>query len=182
MSQLPRSQGKEWPFPRLWLALYDLRRNTFSQETIQGYSESIFLLACSSNFADLRICNTCSIFLYRELLAPDGKLLEEGDILKRPLYADTLTKIGQSGSIYFYNSSFTEEMLADLKEYNSILTIEDFLGYTALEKEAIVSEFAGLKVLGVPPPSSGAVLALILNILEGNDCVVWYTVKLRDCS
>ena len=94
--------------------------------------------------------------------------MEEGEILKRPLYADTLTKVGQSGSIYFYNSSFTEEMLADLREYDSIFTIEDFLSYAAIEKEAVVSDFSGLKVLGVPPPASGAVLALILNILEGN--------------
>ena len=104
----------------------------------------------------------------------------EGDILKRPLYADTLTKIGQSGSNFFYNSSFTEEMLADLEEYDSILTIEDFLGYAAIEKEAIVSNFANLKVLGVPPPSSGVVLALMMNILEGDELCICMHRKTRE--
>ena len=60
-----------------------------------------------------------------------------------------------------------KSMVQELKAVGAILEEEDFLGYNATEREPIESEFNGLRVIGVPPPSSGAVLALILNILEG---------------
>ena len=60
-----------------------------------------------------------------------------------------------------------KSMVQELKAVGAILEEEDFLGYNATEREPVESEFDGLRVIGVPPPSSGAVLALILNILEG---------------
>lgn len=106
----------------------------------------------------------------RELLAPNGTLLKEGDILKRPLYAETLRMVAQHGADYFYNNlTFTSPMVDELQEYyQSIVTVDDFANYTALVKDPVVSNFSGdLTVFGVPPPSSGAVLALALNILKG---------------
>ncbi len=107
---------------------------------------------------------------HRELLAPNNTLLKEGDILRRPLYADTLRKVGQYGADYFYNNlTFIPDMVKELQdEYGSIATVEDFANYSAKSSDPIVSNFSGgMSVLGVPPPSSGAVLALTLNILAG---------------
>ena len=47
------------------------------------------------------------------------------------------------------------------------MTVEDLQNYTAIEREVVTSQFANLEVIGVPPPASGAVLGLILNILDG---------------
>lgn len=106
--------------------------------------------------------------LCRELLAPGGKLLKKGDRITRHQYAQTLRSIGEKGADFFYNSSFTEELVRELREgYNSVMTVEDLHNYTAIEREVVTSQFADFEVVGVPPPSSGAVLGLILNILNG---------------
>ena len=106
--------------------------------------------------------------LCRELLAPDGKLLKKGDRITRHQYAQTLRSIGEKGADFFYNSNFTEELVRELREgYNSVMTMEDLQNYTAIEREVVTSQFADLEVIGVPPPASGAVLGLILNILDG---------------
>lgn len=103
----------------------------------------------------------------RAILAPNGVLLKEGDTLKNEKLADTLHAIGQNGADYFYNSSFTDMMLEDLEDYDSLLTLEDFHNYTAVERDVTVSEFRGFRVYGVPAPAGGPVLGLILNILDG---------------
>lgn len=59
------------------------------------------------------------------------------------------------------------KMVEELQAAGAIIEEEDFLNYTAIERLPVESEFDGLRVFGVPPPSSGAVLALILNILKG---------------
>ena len=59
-------------------------------------------------------------------------------------------------------------MVSELqRDYNSVVTVEDFQNYTAIEREVVTSHFDDLEVIGVPPPASGAVLGLILNILDG---------------
>lgn len=106
--------------------------------------------------------------LNSDLLAPNGDLLEEGDTLRRHLYADTLQQIAEHGADYFYDSDFTESMVEELREdYNSIITAEDIRNYTPLERRVTKAGYRGLDVMGVAPPGSGAVLALILNILDG---------------
>ena len=86
----------------------------------------------------------------------------------RPKYAQTLRDIGEKGADYFYHSDFTESMVSELQNnYNSVVTVEDFQNYTAIEREVVTSQFDDLEVIGIPPPASGAVLGLILNILDG---------------
>lgn len=60
-----------------------------------------------------------------------------------------------------------KKMVEELQAAGAIIEEEDFLNYTAIERRPVESEFNGLRFFGTPPPSSGAVLALILNILEG---------------
>ena len=104
----------------------------------------------------------------RELLAPNGVWLKEGDTIFRKKYAQTLRDIGASGNAsYFYEGPFMEQMVKELKENGAILEEEDFLNYTAIQRDPIESKFANLRVLGGPPPLNGAALALILNILQG---------------
>jgi gamma-glutamyltranspeptidase/glutathione hydrolase/leukotriene-C4 hydrolase len=106
----------------------------------------------------------------KQLLAPEGVWLKEGDTIYRKKYAQTLRDIGASGNAsYFYDGQFMKRMVEELKENGAILEEEDFLNYTAMEREPVESEFDGLRIIGVPPPASGAVLALILNILQGYD-------------
>ena len=45
-----------------------------------------------------------------------------------------------------------EQMVKELKENGAILEEEDFLNYTAIQRDPVESMFANLTVLGVPPP------------------------------
>ena len=116
---------------------------------------------------------------FSELLTTDKcKLLKEGDILRRPLYADTLQMISTEGADYFYKGNFAREMVEELKEtYGCIITEEDLSEYKALQRNVTVANYKGMDVLGISPPSSGAVLGLILNILDGkkyNPLLNWF--------
>ena len=49
--------------------------------------------------------------------------------------------------------------------------MEDFLNYTTVVRDVIRARYKGLEMLGMPPPSAGgAVLGLILNILD-SECI-----------
>ena len=53
------------------------------------------------------------------------------------------------------------------RDWNSIITMEDFLNYTTVVRDVVRARYKGLEMLGMPPPSAGgAVLGLILNILD----------------
>ena len=113
------------------------------------------------------ISNTFNLS-HRELLAPQGKYLEEGDTIYRRNYSKTLRAIGESGNAsYFYHGPFMEQMVRELQGAGAPIQEEDFLNYAAIEREPVETTYDGLKVIGAPPPASGAVLALILNILQG---------------
>ncbi len=104
-----------------------------------------------------------------ELLAPNGKLLGVNDTLKRPQYANTLEMIAWNGASWFYDSEFMKVMVRELQEYRGILTEEDFKGYTAVKRKVTKSYYGGLKLHSISAPSSGAVLGLILNILDSKE-------------
>ena len=119
----------------------------------------------------MRKCATFKTYLCssaRELLAPDGVWLKEGDTIYRKKYAETLRKIGESGNAsYFYEGEFMQQMVQELKEAGAIIEEEDFLNYTAIEREPVESYYDDLRVIGTSAPSGGAVLSLMLNILQG---------------
>ena len=72
-------------------------------------------------------------------------------------------------------------MVTELQQdYGSILTEKDFHNYTAEVRDVLSSQFSGLQVLGASPPSSGAVVALVLNILEGTHCLAPTLVLVHD--
>lgn len=75
--------------------------------------------------------------------------------------------IAEKGADYFYDSSFTDNMISELQEHGSILTRDDFTNYEAIEREVTRSEYKGYKVFGVSSPAGGPVLGLILNIMNG---------------
>lgn len=61
-------------------------------------------------------------------------------------------------------------------DYGCLLSVEDFKNYTVNVKNATISKYGDLRVHGVPPPASGTVLALMLNILSGT-CIFFVRIK-----
>ena len=74
----------------------------------------------------------------------------------------------------FYNGSLAKMISQDIririppyKENRGQVTEQDLRNYRTEIREPLESELKGMKMFLTPPPTSGAVLGLILNILKG---------------
>ncbi|XP_070573060.1 glutathione hydrolase 1 proenzyme-like [Ptychodera flava] len=100
-------------------------------------------------------------------LKANGSLKQEGDIMFRPKLAQTYRRIAAGGAEAFYTGRLADDIVKDIEEQGGIITTEDMRNYRVRFREPLMAEFDGLKAYSLPPPSSGAVLMLILNILRG---------------
>ncbi|XP_062870399.1 glutathione hydrolase 1 proenzyme [Trichomycterus rosablanca] len=107
--------------------------------------------------------NMCSVFCNA-----DGDILKENDTIKFLKLADTYEEIADKGSDVFYNGTIAEKLVTDIRGAGGIITTEDLSGYTPLLDENPLNASVGDMTMFVPnAPSSGPVLTLILNILNG---------------
>ena len=73
----------------------------------------------------------------------------------------------------FYNGQLAKMISQDIRiripdnERKGKVTEQDLKDYQTKIREPLESELKGMKMLLTPPPTSGAVLGLILNILKG---------------
>ena len=107
------------------------------------------------------------------LLAPDGKPLPEGAVLRQPDLAQTLERMARLGRAGFYAGPTAQALVDGVKAGGGIWTLADLAGYKAVERKPIVLKFQGYRVVTAPPPSAGGVgLAEMFNQL---DAVHWNT-------
>ena len=67
----------------------------------------------------------------------------------------------------FYNGALASDIIRDLKKVNGMVTDSDLRDYRPITRDPYQRELSGMKMYLTPPPTSGAVLGLILNILQG---------------
>ncbi|XP_032517250.2 glutathione hydrolase 1 proenzyme-like isoform X2 [Danaus plexippus] len=85
-----------------------------------------------------------------------------------PALCRTLTRIAKKGGDEMYNGSLAADLADDLNKTGSIITAEDLKLYQPKITEPLVVPLGNGDILYTPPPpSSGAILANILNILSG---------------
>ncbi|KAG5804015.1 hypothetical protein H9Q74_011295 [Fusarium xylarioides] len=101
--------------------------------------------------------------------APNGRLLKFGEKLTRKRYADTLETIAAKGAGAFYEGPIADATIRTLKEQKGIMTTDDLKNYTVAIREPSQINYRGGKVTSGSAPSSGAVVAAALNILDGYD-------------
>ncbi|PRX97378.1 gamma-glutamyltransferase [Allonocardiopsis opalescens] len=114
----------------------------------------------------------------RELFMPEGAPPEPGTVLRNPDLADTYRAFARHGAEAVYSGPIAEDIAATVQEppldpasdrnaRPGLLTTEDLAGYEAVDREPVHSEYRGLDVYGMAPPSSGGIaVAETLNILE----------------
>ncbi|XP_029191513.2 glutathione hydrolase 1 proenzyme-like isoform X2 [Acropora millepora] len=100
------------------------------------------------------------------LLDKDGKPYEKGRKIKNKKYAKTLEIIQQDPES-FYNGRLAKSILRDMSNINSKVSQSDLKNYTTVNREPLKGSLSNMTMYLSPPPSSGAVLALIFNILKG---------------
>ncbi|XP_029177745.1 glutathione hydrolase 1 proenzyme-like isoform X3 [Nylanderia fulva] len=120
--------------------------------------------------------------LAKILINPNtGRVWIAGDRIKRPQLAKTLKLIAQHGVDIFYRGNITDNLVREITSFKGIITKEDFAAYRAIWKKPISLKMGNLTFYSAPPPGSGAILMLILNILHrvlpaNNENIIWQRI------
>ena len=108
------------------------------------------------------------LFLCSQLLLDEeGNLKKLGSVLTMPKFATTL-EIIRDNPDSFYTGQLAEDIVKDVQEKGGIITLEDMKDYKEVVREPLTAKMGDYTWYTNPPPGSGAVLSLILNILKGN--------------
>ncbi|GAB0087187.1 Gamma-glutamyltranspeptidase [Sergentomyia squamirostris] len=105
-----------------------------------------------------------------------------GDLIKRPQLAETLDVIAKEGVNALYNGSLTKGFIEDIKSFGGIVTEEDLLQYKVRWGPPVKARLkSGYTLYTTPAPTSGPLLAFILNILDDylagkEDPLTWHRV------
>ena len=103
----------------------------------------------------------------RELYAPGGAKLGEGDVFRFPELAEALERFAAEGAEPFYRGDVATALSAHVTEHGGTLGPTDLAEYEAIERRPVAASFRGTEVLTNPPPSSGGILiAYSLGLLE----------------
>lgn len=110
--------------------------------------------------------------IFSEGFMPNDSLTAKsvGYIFKNPELAETLERIAKNGKSEFYEGETGQKLVAFMQAHGGLMTMDDLSKYEAIWRKPIVSQYKGLKIIGMPPPSSGGVcLAQILKMIEPYD-------------
>jgi gamma-glutamyltranspeptidase / glutathione hydrolase len=106
----------------------------------------------------------------RRIFLRDGKLYREGETLRQPDLAATLSRLQKKGPREFYEGETARLIAEDMRQHRGLITVDDLREYTPKERAPLRGNYRGHEIISMPPPSAGgAVLIEMLNILEGFD-------------
>src|SRR5215207_5706241 len=94
----------------------------------------------------------------RELYAPQGRHLSEGEVFRFPELATALERYGAEGPDPFYRGEVAAAISDFVVDHGGLVGPGDLASYEAIERKPIDSPFRGTEVLTNPPPSSGGIL------------------------
>ncbi|NVJ99626.1 MAG: gamma-glutamyltransferase [Alphaproteobacteria bacterium] len=97
----------------------------------------------------------------------DGSLYRKGEVFTQLDLANTLRQIALGGERVFYTGPLAQKIVAEMERNNGLISADDLAMYRVVEREPLVADFLGHRVITMPPPSSGGVhLFQMLNMLE----------------
>lgn len=99
---------------------------------------------------------------------------KEGDTLKQPELAHTLSLIRDQGRAGFYAGETAEKIVKEMAGNQGLISLEDLDNYHSVWREPLTGKYKGFKVISMPPPSSGGVALLqLLGITESYPVRDW---------
>jgi len=101
------------------------------------------------------------------LWAPEGHVLQEGELLRNPELGDALLRLGEEGAEPFYRGEIAAKVCDWMRAHGAALCGENLAGYRAVEREPVRVRYRDREVLTNPPPSAGGtLLAYALALLD----------------
>ena len=92
------------------------------------------------------------------------KKFKDGDVFKNEALANTLQQISDNGRSAFYQGDIAKTLVAFLQKNGGIVSLKDLNNYQAIWREPIVFNYKDLRIISMPPPSSGGIcMAQILK-------------------
>ena len=96
-----------------------------------------------------------------------SNVFKENDTIKHLALAATLKRISKNGRDEFYKGETAKILVHYLQQKGAIITLEDLAKYEAKWRTPITFKYKDLKIISMPPPSSGGIcLAEILKMIE----------------
>ncbi|XP_059618787.1 scoloptoxin SSD14-like isoform X2 [Phlebotomus argentipes] len=105
-----------------------------------------------------------------------------GDRIKRLKLAETLEVIAEDGVNALYNGRLTKGFIEDIQSFGGIVTEQDLLQYRVRWDKPVTANLkSGFTMYSTQAPTSGPLLAFILNVLDGfldtlESPVTWHRV------
>ncbi|MFB6261832.1 MAG: gamma-glutamyltransferase family protein, partial [Thiohalorhabdaceae bacterium] len=105
-----------------------------------------------------------------EIFLSDGEVPEAGAVIRQPALADTLERLAEKGRAGFYQGPVAAELARSTQAAGGLISREDLADYRVHERDPVIAEVAGHRVVSAAPPSSGGVaLVQILRMLRAAD-------------
>ena len=97
-------------------------------------------------------------------------VFKENDFIKYPALAATLKRISKNGRDEFYKGETAKTLVKYLQGKGAIITLGDLAQYQAKWRMPLTFDYKDLKVISMPPPSSGGIcLAEIFKMIAPFD-------------
>ena len=96
----------------------------------------------------------------------NGKWAETGDIIKNEKLAKTLEKIADNPDD-FYNGTIADSIVKDVNAAGGNFVKLDLSNFTVITRDPLEMQIDDMKFHLMPPPGSGAVVGMVMNILSG---------------
>ncbi|KAF6081251.1 gamma-glutamyltransferase 5 [Phyllostomus discolor] len=93
--------------------------------------------------------------------------LKPQDPFPWPALADTLETVAREGAEVFYSGRLGQTLLEDIAEQGSNLTMQDLASFQPEVVDALATPLGNYTLYSPPPPAGGALLSLVLHVLEG---------------
>ncbi|MFP5329413.1 MAG: gamma-glutamyltransferase [Alphaproteobacteria bacterium] len=146
-----------------WSGLFDAARRTAEQ----GFKVSPRLARfIHGDFPQNATADTRAYFS-----RPDGALLEAGDTLRNPAYAEFLGRLATQGPAALYTGSTAARIVEKTRAgpLGGSMTMADLAVYRPVKREPLCRTWRVYLMCVPPPPSSGVGLIQLMKILETTD-------------
>jgi gamma-glutamyltranspeptidase/glutathione hydrolase len=101
---------------------------------------------------------------YGAVFEPEGRPLEQGDMLLQPLLAATLRKLAADGLQDFYHGELAAQIAEDLQALGSPLAAADLAAHRSSRPKPLTVPIAGAQLYNSAPPTQGFASLVILAL------------------